>query len=110
MSLSDRIVNIIKQKVNKLVERHEDPPRGPGVKENLTGISEEMSDIGVGISRAEEKTEALKSKSMAIDEMIDSGILIDHTNNKDQIEMELERSETKEKVESELDLLKSSLA
>jgi phage shock protein A len=79
------------------------------VKENLTGISEEMSDIGVAISRAEEKTEALKSKSMAIDEMIDSGMLIDHTNNKDQIEMELERSETKEKVESELARLKSSL-
>ncbi len=79
------------------------------VKENLTGISEEMSDIGVAISRAEEKTEALKSKSMAIDEMIDSGMLIDHTNNKDQIDMELERSETKEKVESELARLKSSL-
>lgn len=79
------------------------------VKENLTGISEEMSDIGVAISRAEEKTEALKSKSLAIDEMIDSGMLIDHTNNKDQIEMELERSETKEKVESELARLKSSL-
>lgn len=79
------------------------------VKENLTGISEEMSDIGVAISRAEEKTEALKSKSMAIDEMIDSGMLIDHTNSKDQIEMELEKSESKEKVESELARLKSGL-
>lgn len=79
------------------------------VKENLTGISEEMSDIGVAISRAEEKTEALKSKSMAIDEMIDSGMLIDHTNSKDQIEIELEKSESKEKVESELARLKSSL-
>lgn len=79
------------------------------VKENLTGISEEMSDIGVAISRAEEKTEALKSKSMAIDEMIDSGMLIDHTNSKDPIEMELEKSESKEKVESELARLKSSL-
>jgi phage shock protein A len=79
------------------------------VKENLTGISEEMSDIGVAISRAEEKTEALKSKSMAIDEMIDSGMLTDHTNSKDQIEMELEKSESKEKVESELARLKSSL-
>ncbi|VFJ13736.1 PspA/IM30 family protein [Candidatus Nitrosocosmicus franklandus] len=80
------------------------------VKENLTGISEEMSDIGVAISRAEEKTEALKSKSMAIDEMIDSGMLTDYTNSKDQIDMELERAESKEKVESELAKLKSSLA
>lgn len=79
------------------------------VKENITGISEEMSDIGVAISHAEEKTEALKSKSMAIDEMIDSGTLVDYTNNKDQIQIELERSETKEKVDSELARLKSSL-
>lgn len=79
------------------------------VKENITGISEEMSDIGVAISRAEEKTEALKSKSLAIDEMIDSGTLVDYTNNKDQIQMELEKSVTKDKIESELANLKSSI-
>ena len=42
------------------------------IKENITGISEEMSDIGVAMSRAEEKTEAMKSRAMAIDDMIDS--------------------------------------
>ncbi len=31
MSLSDRIANIINQKVNKIVERHDDPPEKPGI-------------------------------------------------------------------------------
>src|SRR5919112_2342744 len=80
------------------------------IKENLTGISEEMSDIGMSMRRAEEKTEALQSKALAIDEMIESGSLVDFTNNKDQIEMELEKTETKSQVEEELSKLKSSIA
>ena len=55
-------------------------------KENITGISEEMSDIGVAMSRAEEKTDAMKSKALAIDDMIDSGSLVDYTESKDRIE------------------------
>jgi phage shock protein A len=80
------------------------------IKENLTGISEEMSDIGMSMRRAEEKTEALQSKALAIDEMIESGSLVDFTNNKDQIEMELEKTETKSQVEEELSKLKSGIA
>jgi phage shock protein A len=68
-----------------------------------------MSDIGMSMSRAEEKTEALQSKALAIDEMIDSGSLLDYTNNKDQIEGELEKTEIKNQVEDELAKLKSSV-
>ena len=79
------------------------------IKENLTGISEEMSDIGMSMSRAEAKTQSMQSKAMAIDEMIDSGTLVDYSTNKDQIELELEKTEIKNKVEYELAKLKSSL-
>ncbi len=65
------------------------------IKENITGISEEMSDIGVAMGRAEEKTEEMKSRAMAIDDMIDSGSLVDYTNNKDQIDSESEKTENK---------------
>ena len=78
-------------------------------KENITGISEEMSDIGVAMSRAEEKTDAMKSKALAIDDMIDSGFLVDYTDNKDQIESELEKTEIKSKVDEDLAKLKSSI-
>jgi phage shock protein A len=51
----------------------------------------------------------MQSKAMAIDEMIDSGSLTDYTNNKDQIEVELEKTEIKNQVEDELSQLKSSV-
>jgi phage shock protein A len=79
------------------------------IKENITGISEEMSDIGVAMSRAEEKTDAMKSKAMAIDDMIGSGSLVDYTDNKDQIESELEKTDIKSKVDDELAKLKSNM-
>jgi phage shock protein A len=79
------------------------------IKENITGISEEMSDIGVAMSRAEEKTEEMKSRAMAIDDMIDSGSLVDYTNNKDQIDSELEKTEIKSRVDDELAQLKASV-
>ncbi len=79
------------------------------IKENITGISEEMSDIGVAMSRAEEKTDAMKSKAMAIDDMIGSGSLVDYTDNKDQIESELEKTDIKSKVDEDLAKLKSSM-
>ncbi len=79
------------------------------IKENITGISEEMSDIGVAMSRAEEKTDTMKSKALAIDDMIDSGSLVDYTDNKDQIESELEKTEIKSKVDDDLAKLKSSM-
>jgi phage shock protein A len=61
------------------------------------------------MSRAEEKTDAMKSKAMAIDDMIDSGSLVDYTDNKDQIESELEKTEIKSKVDDDLAKLKSSI-
>jgi phage shock protein A len=79
------------------------------IKENITGISEEMSDIGVAMSRAEEKTDAMKSKAMAIDDMIGSGSLVDYTDNKDQIESELEKTDIKSKVDDDLAKLKSNI-
>jgi phage shock protein A len=79
------------------------------IKENITGISEEMSDIGVAMSRAEEKTDAMKSKAMAIDDMIGSGSLVDYTDNKDQIELELEKTDIKSKVDEDLAKLKSTM-
>ena len=49
------------------------------IKENMTGISEEMDDLGMVLNRVEEKTENMKAKASALDEMIDSGVLTDVT-------------------------------
>jgi len=77
------------------------------IKENVTGISEEMTDIGMSLSKAEEKTEKMKAKSGALDEMINSGVLIDYTSSKDSIEKELEQITLKGSVDEELAKLKA---
>lgn len=77
------------------------------IKENVTGISEEMTDIGMALNKAEEKTEKMKAKSGALDEMIDSGVLTDYTINKDSIEKELDQVTVKSSVDEELAKLKA---
>jgi phage shock protein A len=77
------------------------------IKENVTGISEEMTDIGMALNKAEEKTEKMKAKSGALDEMMNSGVLTDYTSSKDTIEKELEQITLKGSVEEELAKLKA---
>jgi len=80
------------------------------IKENLTGISEEMADVGVAMNRAEDKTEQMTAKAKALDEMIDSGVLTDYTSNKDDIEGELEKMTVKSSVDKELAKIKAERA
>ena len=77
------------------------------IKENITGISEEMTDVGIAMNRVEEKAEKMKSKAQALDEMISSGVLVDYTSNKDEIENELEQITVNKSVEEELAKLKA---
>ena len=77
------------------------------IKENLTGISEEMTDVGLAMNKAEDKTEQMKAKAQALDDMIDSGVLTDYTSDKDDIEKELEKVTVKSSVDKELAKLKA---
>jgi phage shock protein A len=81
------------------------------IKESVTGISEEMADVGIAMNKAEEKTEKMKAKSQALDEMIDSGVLTDYTTSPSEdggsIEKELEDVVSQESVDQELAKLKA---
>src|SRR5919202_1705344 len=81
------------------------------IKESVTGISEEMADVGIAMNKAEEKTEKMKAKSQALDEMIDSGVLTDYTSSTGEdggsIEKELEDVLSPESVDQELAKLKA---
>ncbi len=76
------------------------------IKESITGISEEMADVGLTMERAEEKVESMRAKAEALDEMIESGVLTDYTSNKDEIEKELEKVSMEAAIEEELLKLK----
>ena len=79
------------------------------ITESVTGISEEMADVGMAVQRAEEKTEDMKARSAALDELLDAGTLEDFTGGEDDIEKELAKISTTSNIESELESLKEEV-
>ena len=75
----------------------------------LSGLSEEMGDISLAVERAENKTETLRAKAGAIDELVATGVLDDPVAGKDSLEHELEQVSASASVESELAAIKGSL-
>lgn len=76
------------------------------ISESVSGISEEMADVGVSIERAENKTEEMKARSAALDELLEQGTLQDVTGGKDDIARELERIGSTGAVDTQLAKLK----
>ncbi|MEP6855329.1 MAG: PspA/IM30 family protein, partial [Pedococcus sp.] len=80
------------------------------VGEAVSGISEEMGDVGLAMQRAEDKTAQLQARAGAIDDLLASGALEDATGStKDNIQVELERISSTSDVEAELSRLKTAL-
>ncbi len=78
------------------------------ITESVTGISEEMADVGLAVQRAEEKTEDMKARSAALDELLESGTLTDYSGG-DEIEAELVRVKAKNTVDDEMARLKAEM-
>ncbi|WP_034483356.1 PspA/IM30 family protein [Actinomadura oligospora] len=79
------------------------------INEAFSGISEEMGDVGLAIQRAEEKTENMKARAGAIDELLASGALEDFSGPRDDIQAELDRMGATTGVDAELEALKAEL-
>ena len=82
------------------------------INEAFTGISEEMGDVGMAIQRAEDKTEQMKARAGAIDELMASGALTDALGGPppDDIQAELDRMGASHGVDAELARMKAELA
>jgi phage shock protein A len=81
------------------------------ISEAFTGISEEMGDVGLAIQRAEDKTEQMKARAGAIDELMASGALDDLVGGKqDDIQAELDRMGASTSVDHELERMKAEIA
>lgn len=78
------------------------------ITESVTGISEEMADVGMAVERAEEKTENMRARSAALDELLESGTLTDYSGG-DEIEKELAKVKAKGTVEDELARMKGEM-
>ncbi|MGZ5339752.1 MAG: PspA/IM30 family protein [Thermoleophilaceae bacterium] len=80
------------------------------INEAMSGIGEEMGDVGMAIQRAEDKTAQMQARAGAIDELLASGALEDVTQpgGGDDIARELDALSSGSDVESELARLKAS--
>ena len=74
----------------------------------LSGLSEEMGDITLAVERAETKTETLKAKAGAIDELVATGVLDDPTGG-DPLDRELKAISSSSTVDDELAALMAEL-
>ena len=80
------------------------------INEAFSGISEEMSDVGLAVQRAEDKTQQMQARAGAIDELLASGALDDASGTvKDNITLELDRMSSGSDVENELAAMKAQL-
>ncbi len=80
------------------------------ITEAVSGISEEMSDIGLAMQRARDKTEDMKARAAALDELVEAGTLEDITGGtQDDIERELSKIKAKSEVDAELEALKKEV-
>ena len=76
----------------------------------LSGISEEMSDVSLAIERAENKTENMRARAGAIDELAELGVLDDYSGQGgDPLSRELSQLMAEQNVDDELAALKGEL-
>ncbi|MCL5257465.1 MAG: PspA/IM30 family protein [Chloroflexi bacterium] len=80
------------------------------IGESVTGLSEEMADMGLTIQRAEDKTQRLRAKAGAIDELVAAGTLEDITGSQDSIDQELSKITVSKNVDDELAAMKKQIA
>jgi phage shock protein A len=80
------------------------------INEAFSGISEEMSDVGLAIQRAEDKTAQMQARAGAIDELLASGALEDMVGGqRDDIQSELDQMGASTDIELELAKMKGEL-
>jgi len=78
------------------------------ITESVTGISEEMADVGMAVQRAEEKTENMKARSAALDELLESGTLTDYSGSND-LDRELAKVKAQNSVNDMLAKMKEEI-
>jgi phage shock protein A len=79
------------------------------IGEAATGIGEQMSDTGLAIQRAKDKTEQMQARASAIDELTASGALEDFTSDQTQLDRELGQLASQSQVDDDLAKMKSEL-
>src|SRR3954454_20197470 len=82
------------------------------ISEAASGVGEEMADVGLAMNRALEKTENMKARAGAVEELEAAGTFEDITqlgDGKDDIDRQLEQFTSTSQVDDELAKMKAEL-
>jgi phage shock protein A len=82
------------------------------ISEAASGVGEEMADVGLAIQRAEDKTEQMRARGQAVEELEKAGTFEDLTQlgpPQDDIDRELAQLGTGAQVDDELSKMKAEL-
>ena len=82
------------------------------ISEAATGVGEEMADVGMAMQRAIDKTEGMRARANAMDELEASGVFDDNltlTEGQDDIDRELAALTSGSQVDDELAKMKAEL-
>jgi len=79
------------------------------ISEAASGLSEEMADVNAAILRAEDKTQAMQARAVAIGELTAAGTLPDMLGGGDDLQAQLDQLSAGSSVDSELAAMKAQL-
>ncbi|CAA9484852.1 MAG: Phage shock protein A, partial [uncultured Solirubrobacterales bacterium] len=82
------------------------------ISEAATGVGEQMADLGLAIQRAEDKTEDMRARASAVEELEAAGTFDDLSRigpGQDDIDRQLAELSTGSQVDSELERMKAEL-
>jgi phage shock protein A len=83
------------------------------ISEAATGVGEEMADVGLAMQRALDKTENMRARAQAVDELEQAGAFEDLTQlggGEDDIDRQLRQLSSGTQVDNELEAMKAELA
>jgi len=107
----ERKIALFRSKKEELKAIYDSSKAQIRVREALSGISDDLADVGNTIQRAEARIREMQSRSDAIEGLIAEGVLTDALETEgDDIDRELSRIGRKQAVEDELARLKAEAA
>lgn len=103
----DRKIDLFRSKKEELKAIYDSSQAQLRVQEAVSGVSEDLADVGNTIQRAEARIQEMQSRASAIDSLVAEGVLADVLEpGVDEIDRELARLGRSQAVEAELARMK----
>lgn len=104
----ERKISLFRSKVEELGAIYDASRVQVQLREQMTGISRDLSDVGHTIQRAEQRILEMRSRADAIERLVDEGTLVDVLEpGQDDVDRELLRLNRSQAVDTELERLKA---